>query len=151
MTAYHFYFFLNDFISLFPSFCINVNANKVNRKGISVNEDYLNPNQAGEQWSLRPSLTIWDRNFQSLNIETKSESRIIWVSVLSPGPRLKLNQNVPKFMLPNQTCIFWDILANISGPVAYFSKPIFALKPWAQAGHFEYHKPYKRNKFFFEL
>ena len=49
--------------------------------------------------------------------------------------------NVPKSGLPNQTCIFLDVLANISGPVAYFSTPIFALKPWAQAGHFEYYKP----------
>ena len=60
-----------------------------------------------------------------------------------------IKQNVPKSGSPNQTCIFWDVLANISGPVAYFSKPIFALKPWAQAGCFEYHEPYKRNKFFF--
>ena len=37
-------------------------------------------------------------------------------------------QNVPKSLSPNQTCIFWDILANISGLVAYFSKPIFAMK-----------------------
>ena len=40
------------------------------------------------------------------------------------------------------------IFANISGPDAYFSKPIFALKPWAQAGRFEYNEPYKRKTFF---
>ena len=40
-----------------------------------------------------------------------------------------INQNVPKFRSPNQTCIFWEVLANISGLGAYFSKPIFALKP----------------------
>ena len=57
-----------------------------------------------------------------------------------------IDQNVPKLRSPNQTCIFWDVLANISGPFAYFSKPIFALKPWAQAGRFEYHEPHKRNK-----
>ena len=62
-----------------------------------------------------------------------------------------INQNVPKFRLPNQTCIFLDVSANISRPLAYFSKQIFALKPWAQAGRFEYHEPYKRNKIFFEL
>ena len=40
----------------------------------------------------------------------------------------------------------WHIWLNISGPRAHFSKPIFSLKPWAQAGRFEYHKPYKWNK-----
>ena len=60
-----------------------------------------------------------------------------------------IGHNVPKSRLPNQTCIFWDVLANISGPIAYFSKPILGFKPWAQAGRFEYHKPYKRNNFFF--
>ena len=59
-----------------------------------------------------------------------------------------IKQNVPKFGSPNQTCKFSDVLVNISGPSAYFSIPIFALKPWPQAGCLEYHKPYKRNKFF---
>ena len=59
-----------------------------------------------------------------------------------------INQNVPKSRSPNQTCIFWDVFANISVPGAYFSKPIFVLKSWAQAGRFEYHEPYKRNNFF---
>ena len=59
-----------------------------------------------------------------------------------------INQNVPKSGSPNQTCIFWDILANISGLSTYFTKPIFALKPWAQASHFEYHEAYKQNKNF---
>ena len=40
-------------------------------------------------------------------------------------------------------------ISNISGPGAYFSKPIFALKPWVQAGRFEYHKPHDRKNFFF--
>ena len=51
----------------------------------------------------------------------------------------------------NQTCIILDVLANISGPSAYFSKLIFALKPCAQAGRFKYHEPYKQNNFFFKL
>ena len=59
-----------------------------------------------------------------------------------------IKQNVQKIGSPNQTCIFLDVLANISGPGEYFSKPIFALKPQAQAGRFEYHEPYKLNKFF---
>ena len=51
-----------------------------------------------------------------------------------------------QFDLPNQTLKFWHILANILESKAYFSKQILALKPWAQAGRFEYHKPYKWNK-----
>ena len=62
-----------------------------------------------------------------------------------------MNQNVPKFRSPNQTCIFWDVLANISGLGAYFSKPIFALKPWAQAGRFEYHEAYNRRNYFWPI
>ena len=46
---------------------------------------------------------------------------------------------------------FWHNFANITGTAANFSKPIFALKPWAQAGHFEYHKPYNQNEIFFDL
>ena len=46
---------------------------------------------------------------------------------------------------------FWYILINISRPGAYFSEPIFALKPWAWAGRFEYHEPYNRKYFFSDL
>ena len=35
-----------------------------------------------------------------------------------------------------------------SGSNTYFSKPIFALKPWVQAICFEYHEPYNRKNFF---
>ena len=49
--------------------------------------------------------------------------------------------NVSKFRSPNQICKILDILADISGLGAYFLKPIFALKPWDQAGRFEYHEP----------
>ena len=59
-----------------------------------------------------------------------------------------IGQYLSKFRSPNQTFKFWDILANISGLSTYFTKPIFALKPWAQASHFEYHEAYKRNKKF---
>ena len=45
---------------------------------------------------------------------------------------------------------FRHIFINILGPDAYFSKPIFALKPSAQAGRFEYNEPYKRKTFFFD-
>ena len=40
------------------------------------------------------------------------------------------------------------LFGNISGLSAYFSKPIIDLKPWAEAGRFEYHKPYNRKNFF---
>ena len=59
-----------------------------------------------------------------------------------------INQNLPTSGSPNQTCIFWHLFANISGPGAYFSKPIFALKPWVQAGYFEYYEPYNPKNFF---
>ena len=55
---------------------------------------------------------------------------------------------VSKIGLPNQTSIIWHILDNISGLGAYFSKPIFALKPWVQAGRFEYHETHNLNNFF---
>ena len=60
-----------------------------------------------------------------------------------------IGQNVSKICLPNQTSKISHILADISGLCAYFSKPIFALKPWDWAGRFEYHEPYNPNNFFF--
>ena len=41
------------------------------------------------------------------------------------------------------------IFANISGLGEYFSKRIFALKHWVQAGRFEYHEPYIQNNYNF--
>ena len=58
--------------------------------------------------------------------------------------------NVSEFVLPNQTFKYWNILTNTLGSDAYFPKPIFALKPWAQAGRFEYNEPYKRKTFFLD-
>ena len=43
------------------------------------------------------------------------------------------------------------LFANIWGLGAYIYKPIFVLKPWVQAGRFEYHEPYKVNKKSFRL
>ena len=43
---------------------------------------------------------------------------------------------------PNQTVSQKQILINISGNIGSFYKPIFALKPWDRAGHFEYHESY---------
>ena len=42
------------------------------------------------------------------------------------------------------------LFGKISGLGTYLNL-IFALKPWFQAGHFEYHKPYNRKYFFFGL
>ena len=39
------------------------------------------------------------------------------------------------------------IFANILGLCEYFSKWIFALKQWVQAGRFEYHEPYIQNNY----
>ena len=47
----------------------------------------------------------------------------------------------PKNQVAKPNMHNFDVLANISGPGAYFSKPIFALKPWVQTGRFEYHTP----------
>ena len=60
-----------------------------------------------------------------------------------------INKKVSKIGLPNQTTKIWHILTDISGLGADFSKPIFALKPWVQAGQFEYHEPYNLINFFF--
>ena len=59
------------------------------------------------------------------------------------------SKNMSKLRTPNQTSIFWDNFAHISGLDEYFPKPIAALKPWAQARRFEYHEPYKPDEFFF--
>ena len=46
---------------------------------------------------------------------------------------------------------FWHLFGGILGLGAYFSKPIFALKPWVQANQFEYHEPHNLNNFFSPL
>ena len=51
----------------------------------------------------------------------------------------------PQFQRKNR---FGNMFGNISGLGACISKPIVALKPWVQAGRFEYHKPYNRKNFF---
>ena len=53
-----------------------------------------------------------------------------------------ITKNVSKIGLPNQNSKIWNILADILELGAYFLKPIFVLKPWVQAGWFEYHDPY---------
>ena len=72
-----------------------------------------------------------------------------WFLKICSGSR-DISNNVSKFRSPNQTFIFLDILANISGPGAYILKPMFTLNPWVQAGLFEYHGPFN-HKIFLDL
>ena len=60
-----------------------------------------------------------------------------------------IGQNVSNFAGLVWKAVFGHVFADISGLGAYFSKPIFALKPWVRAGRFEYHEPYNLNNFFF--
>ena len=60
-----------------------------------------------------------------------------------------IGQNVSNFAGLVWKAVFGHVFANISGLGAYFSNPIFELKPWVRAGHFEYHEPYNLNNFFF--
>ena len=62
-----------------------------------------------------------------------------------------IGQNVQKYAGLVWGPDFWHILLNISGPGAYFSKRIAALKPLVQAGRSEYHEPYKWNDLFLVL
>ena len=62
-----------------------------------------------------------------------------------------ITKKVSKIGLPNQTSKIWHILAVFSGLGAYFSKLFFALKPWVQAGRFEYNEPYNPKNFFSHL
>ena len=59
-----------------------------------------------------------------------------------------IDQKVSKFEDLVWRAKFWYILTNISGSEAYFSKPIYSLNSWDQAGHFEYNEGYKRTNFF---
>ena len=55
----------------------------------------------------------------------------------------------PKSAFQTKTSKIWHILADILGLGAYFSNPIFSLKPWVQACRFEYHKPCELNEIVF--
>ena len=83
-------------------------------------------------------LTCLDSRFQCKNRFWKicTESRDI-------------GQNVSNFAGLVWMAGFRQFFGNILGLGAYFSKPIFALKSWVQAGRFEYHEPHILNNFFF--
>ena len=59
-----------------------------------------------------------------------------------------ITEKLPKIGLQNKTSKIWQILADVLEFGAYFSKPIFALKPWDWACRFSYHEPYNENDFF---
>ena len=59
-----------------------------------------------------------------------------------------IGQNMSNFAGLVWKADFLNFFGNILGLGAYFSKPIFVLKPWAWAGRFEYHKPFNPNDFF---
>ena len=61
------------------------------------------------------------------------------------------SQNVSIFAGLVWKADFRHFFDNILDLGAYFSKPIFALKPWVRAGRFEYHEPYNPKKFFWYL
>ena len=115
-----------------------------------------------------PTALIAHQNFQDPLISYKKIPpikgfRVLKTSGLNPGFQHKnrvgkicteswvIGKNVSKYAGLVWRPWSWHILINISGPGAYFSKPIAALKPLAQAGCFEYHEPYKRNNFFLPL
>ena len=45
----------------------------------------------------------------------------------------------------------YHILTHYSGYGVYFSKPIFALKPWARAKYIKHNKAYEQNDFFLPI
>ena len=70
-----------------------------------------------------PTLPYWKKGFWKI----RAESQVI-------------TKKLSKIGIPNETIKIWHIFADILGLGAYFSKPIFALKPWDWAGRFEYHE-----------
>ena len=63
--------------------------------------------------------------------------KIEFSSMLSCNLPLYLNFHLQKIL-------FHDVFPNISRSNVDFSKTIFALKPGAQAGCFEYNEPFKQ-------
>ena len=61
-----------------------------------------------------------------LNLTVSTQKSVLKICTESQVITKKLS----KIGIPNQTIKIWHIFADISGLGAYFSKPIFALKPW---------------------
>ena len=102
---------------------------------------------------LKISLPLYKREKKIVRIigfmVFKTTSSISWFQCKNQFWKIDISKKLSKIGFPNQTSKIWHILADISGLGAYFSKPIFALKPWDWAGRFEYHEPYNPNDFFF--
>ena len=70
---------------------------------------------------------------------TVSTQKSVW-KMMHPDPRYIQNSFLTFWAKPNRQPK--QILVNILGNIGSFYKPIFALKPWDRAGHFEYHESY---------
>ena len=70
---------------------------------------------------------------------TVSTQKSVW-KMMHPDPRYIQNSFLTFWAKPNRQPK--QILVNFSGNIGSFYKPIFALKPWDRAGHFEYHESY---------
>ena len=79
---------------------------------------------------------LWGSWYSNRAARTHGSNAKIDFEKYAPSPKI-LPKNCPKSSFQTK------------GLGAYFSKPIFALKPWAQAGRFEYHEAYNRKNFFF--
>ena len=81
----------------------------------------------------------WKKSFSVFRLHYTQNDRLDLTvstqkSVLQNMHRIpNIGQNVLKFEGLVWQVKFRHIFINILGPDAYFSKPIFALKPWAQA------------------
>ena len=103
-----------------------------------------------------------DKLLWPLYEETLAENRVYSIQI----NQLRLTVSMQKLVLKNmhrvqrywQKCVkfcwfglecwFLTVFGNKFGLGEYFSKPIFALKPWDWAGRFENHEPYNLNDFF---
>ena len=63
---------------------------------------------------------------------------------------LDIGQNVSNFAGLVWKANFVHFFGNILGLGGYFLKLIFALKPWVQAGRFEYHEPHNLGLYKFD-
>ena len=85
--------------------------------------------------------------FKSTGLDSRFQRKNRFWKICTESP--DITKKVSKIGLPNETSKIWHILADISGLGGYFSKPIFALKPWGWVGQFEHHQPYNPNNYFF--
>ena len=87
--------------------------------------------------------------FKSTGLDSRFQRKNL-VSKLCTESR-DIGQNVSNFAGLVWKANFGHFFGNILGLSAHFSKSIFALKLWVQAGQFEYHEPHNRTTFFSPL